>query len=193
VRPCCAVVLSVLIAASFAPACSRGSSATEDRASGDQERTPVVEGPCTGTGLQSEGFAQVRQTVEGGPLFQAVAANTSLRSCQASGDEKVTIDYQFANGASLRATRDARIEYFDQEVQFASPPASDPIDILTRTERAVFASDGCGIDWKKGEKQPTGESSGTEMVYRGDTCNCQARVRSDASGRPLTLTFRSAC
>jgi hypothetical protein len=144
--------------------------------------------------VQGEALAQVRHTVESGPLFQAVAANTALTSCRATGEaEKVVIEYHFADGASVRATRDPRIEYFDEEVQLASPPAANAVDLLTRTERAVFATDGCGIDWKDPETLPAGESKGTETIYRGDTCNCQARVRSDASGRPLVLTFRSAC
>ena len=33
----------------------------------------------------------------------------------------------------------------------------------------------------------------TETIYRGDTCNCQARVRKDKAGRTVGLVFRSAC
>jgi hypothetical protein len=195
VRPHWALIVSILVATSLATACSRGTSATANGASADQASKPAPPVSCSATGVQGEGLAQARQTVESGPLFQAAAANTSLASCRATGAaEKVVIEYQFADGGSLRATRDPSIEYFDQEVRFASPPAASPVDLLTRTERAVFAADGCGIDWKDGQTQPSaGPSKETETVYRGETCNCQARIRSDASGRPLTLTFRSAC
>ena len=189
------VVAAVLTGACLAAACSRGAATAENPASSDQATGRAAEISCSGTGVRGDALAQVRQTVEGGPLFQAVAANTSLTSCRATGEaEKVIVEYRFADGGALRATRDPSIEYFDQEVRFASPPATNPLDLLTRTERAVFAAEGCGINWKDGQTQPAAATpKETETVYRGDTCNCQARVRHDADGRPVALIFRSAC
>ena len=94
----------------------------------------------------------------------------------------------------MRVTRNAQIEYSDQEVRFASPPSESPVAVLTRTEQAAFDGKGCGIDWRSGDTSAASDDpSARETVYRGDTCNCQARVRSDAKGRVVGLLFRSAC
>jgi hypothetical protein len=68
------------------------------------------------------------------------------------------------------------------------------VPILSGTERAAFGTSGCGIDWKTGESRPVaGEPGASELVYRGDTCNCQARVQRNGSGEVVGLMLRSAC
>ena len=89
---------------------------------------------------------------------------------------------------TTRASRDN-----DQEARFASPLAEDAVALLTRVEQASFGTPGCGIDWRQPETRPASDDpKATESIYRGDTCNCQARVRSDAAGHVTGLVFRSA-
>jgi hypothetical protein len=67
------------------------------------------------------------------------------------------------------------------------------INELTDAEQAAFGADGCGIDWRQPETRPPDAERVTETIYRGDVCNCQARVRSDTAGHVAGLIVRSAC
>jgi hypothetical protein len=130
-----------------------------------------------------------------GPLYAALARQSSVASCRIGNDSSaVTLEYTFRDGGWLQARRDPRIEYNNQEARFAMPPAEDPVAMLTRAEQLAFVPDGCGIDWRTPETQPSGDDpSTTETIYRGDVCNCQARVRKDTTGRVMRLLLRSAC
>jgi hypothetical protein len=47
---------------------------------------------------------------------------------------------------------------------------------------------------KRGSLRPVGDGAkDVEIVFRGDTCNCQAFIRRDPVGRVRGLTLRSAC
>ena len=161
----------------------------------EQGSPPSTVIPCSGSDAAQADVAEVRRAVESGPLFQAVSDSSAATSCAATRDGKtVTLDYQFRDGSSLRATRDPVIEYTELTARLTSPPAQEPVEIMQRVERAAFSPDGCGIDWKTSQEQrPTDDPRATDRVYRGDTCNCQAVVRTDATARVAGLTFRSAC
>lgn len=139
--------------------------------------------------------ATLRRTVETGPLYTLMAKTTTLASCRIGTESgRLALDYTFRNGGSLRVRHDPRIEYNDLEARFASPPMEDAVALLTRIEQASFGAAGCGIDWRRAETPPAGgDTKVTESIYRGDTCNCQARVRRDAAGHVVGLVFRSAC
>ena len=108
--------------------------------------------------------------------------------------DSLTVEYTFSDGGWLRVTQQPRIEYFDQEVRLTSPLTEDPVAVLKRAEQAAFDQQGCGIEWQHAEKQSAeDDKSATETIYRGDLCNCQARVRTDAAGRVVGLLLRSAC
>ena len=105
----------------------------------------------------------------------------------------MVLDYTFDAGGQLHVERDASIEFTLQDARFAAPVPLDGREILMRAERAAFGAKGCDIEWR-GEPQPAKDDSRLrETVYRGATCNCQARVRNDAAGRTVGLIFRSAC
>jgi len=105
-----------------------------------------------------------------------------------------SFECRFFDGALLRAKHDVHIEYFEQEVQFLLPPTEDPVAILARAERASFGPEGCGINWRRSEIQSVKDISGiTEMVFRGEVCNCQARIRRDAANNVIGLMLRSVC
>jgi hypothetical protein len=165
----------------------------------EQTAAPAPRIDCTTdpalTPQDLEAGTLLRTTVEAGPLFGTAAAGTPAASCRIGSDAgAVTLDYTFGNGAAMRVRRDARIEYTSQEVRPAAPPTENAVAILTRTERSSFAPDGCGMDWAKPETAAaTDEPASSDTIYRGDVCNCQARIRTDASGRIVSLVFRSAC
>jgi hypothetical protein len=123
------------------------------------------------------------------------AERSAIASCRISvEDGVVTLDYRFEGGGALRATRDASIEYSDQQVRFPAPPAEGIDALLRRAERSAFGDGGCGIDWDRRTTEPASDdASASETVYRGEVCNCQARIRTDAGGRAVGATFRSTC
>jgi hypothetical protein len=138
---------------------------------------------------------ELRRSVEKGPLYTVPAAAAGVASCHVRYDSAVIeLEYRFKDGGWLHVKRDARIEYTEQEARFALSPAENPVTILAGAERAAFGPDGCGIDWRQAETQPAGDDpSATETVFRGDVCNCQARIRRDAAGRIVGLVLRSTC
>jgi hypothetical protein len=138
--------------------------------------------------------AALLTTVESGPLYALLAGSSPSASCNATLDNgRVVLEYRFGSSSTLRMTADPRIEYTDQEARLAAPPTEDPVEILKRIERSAFP-EGCGVDWTAPEAQ-TGRDAviAHEEVFRGTTCNCQARVGETASGRVASLGFRSAC
>ena len=111
------------------------------------------------------------------------------------------LDLRFGNGSALHAEHDAGIEMVNQEARLAAAPPEDPVAILTRAERDVLGSAGCGIDWKRTETRPVEEdtapgarrAAAIDTVYRGETCNCQVWIRRDEAKRVIGLGLRSAC
>jgi hypothetical protein len=139
--------------------------------------------------------AALLTAVENGPLYALLAGSSPAAvSCNATVDDgRIVLEFGFGPAGTLRMTADPRIEYTDQEARLAAPPTEDPVEILKRIERSAFP-EGCGVDWTAPEAQ-TGRDAviAHEEVFRGTTCNCQARVGETASGRVASLGFRSAC
>lgn len=140
-------------------------------------------------------LASLRRTVETGPVYALMARKAGVTSCRTRNESgRLELDYRFLDGGSLCVRHDPSIEYNDLEARFASPLAEDAIALLTRVEQASLGATGCGIDWRQAEtRHVSDDPKATESIYRGDTCNCQARVRSDAAGRVTGILFRSAC
>jgi hypothetical protein len=68
------------------------------------------------------------------------------------------------------------------------------VALLRRAEHAAFGRDGCGIDWRAPAAETAPEQPDARSdVFRGDVCNCQARIGRDARGRTRTLGFSSTC
>jgi hypothetical protein len=148
------------------------------------------------TPQQARDAAEWQAAVEQGPLYAAASASSPRSACELAldADGQLTLSYRFRDGNALRASRNPAIEYDEQSVRFEQPPAEDALALLARAERAAFSDGGCGIDWKPDEVGAVdGQPGVTETVYRGDVCNCQARVRRGAQGQVLALLLRSAC
>jgi len=164
-----------------------------------QAPAPAAAADCTPADAaaprpDAQAVAELRRAVEAGPLY-AVASQSGVAACRVTQDSgAIRLDYTFRDRTTLRSSRNVQIEYSDQEVRFATPLRDSAVPILTRTEQAAFDGKGCDIDWERGDTRPASDDpSARETIYRGDTCNCQARVRSDANGGVVGLLFRSAC
>jgi hypothetical protein len=106
---------------------------------------------------------------------------------------QVTLEYAFADGGALTFERNPAIEYSNQEIRIAGLSAGDAVALLRRVERSASEPEGCGIDWADAEPVESATPGMTETAYYGESCNCQARVRTDASKSVTGLVFRSAC
>jgi hypothetical protein len=69
---------------------------------------------------------------------------------------------------------------------------SKAIALLKSAERYEYGSDGCAIVWRKAAEESAALDGGREAVYRGDSCNCQARITSRHS-YAVVLVLKSAC
>ncbi|GAA5181832.1 hypothetical protein GCM10025771_29680 [Niveibacterium umoris] len=138
----------------------------------------------------------LRDATEKGPLFVTLARHSALRSCEtrSNGAAALTLRYRFANGDRLIVQRDATIEFLDQSAQLKNGMTEPPESVLSAAEIAAFGEGGCGIDWKSPESSASADHPAeVTYIYRGETCNCQARIRRAANGRLIALTLRSAC
>ncbi|MDZ7591854.1 MAG: hypothetical protein U5L05_14500 [Rubrivivax sp.] len=155
---------------------------------------------CAVAGLQGEAsrrteFEALRRSIEAGTL-QRVAALPGPATCvgQVDAEGSIRIDYRYADGSVLQVLRQSRIESTEFNLRFAQPRTGPVQDILVELERAAFGAAGCGIDWQRATTEPAGDASrSVDTVYRGEVCNCQARVRRDDQGRVVLLALRSAC
>jgi len=155
---------------------------------------------CAVAGLQGDAgrrteFEALRRSVEGGEL-QRVAALPGPATClgQVDAGGSIQIDYRYADGSALQVRRQSRIESTDFNLRLGQARAGPVQDILVELERTAFGAAGCGIDWQRATTEPAADGRrGVDTVYRGDVCNCQARVRRDEQGRVVVLALRSAC
>jgi hypothetical protein len=103
------------------------------------------------------------------------------------------LTYTFRRGAKLIARTDPKIEFSEQRVQLVHMDSAKALALLKRAELDAYQPGGCGISWTNGEEEsPPGAGGTREIVYRGDTCNCQARlIYKDNS--VVILVLRSTC
>ena len=107
-------------------------------------------------------------------------------------DTIVKLTYSFRNKATLESTVTAGAESAEQRMQVRSITANAATALLKIAEKSSF-NGGCGIVWGKPAEEAAGDQPGTrELVYRGDTCNCQARLVYKGKS-VIGLILRSAC
>lgn len=136
----------------------------------------------------------MRRGVESEKLF-AVPAVAGVASCTVQYAAGATqLEYRFKNGGWLTAKRDPRIEYSEQSARIVLPPSVDPVALLDDAEHHAFGAQGCGIDWRHGSVEAAENAAdGTDTVFRGNVCNCQARMRRLPQSDMVWLVLRSAC
>ena len=108
-------------------------------------------------------------------------------------DSRTDLTYTFRHGAQLIARIDPKAEFSEQRMELVQMSTDQAIALLKRAELSSYPPGGCGISWTSPEEESTGDTSGThETVYRGDTCNCQARLTYKGQ-YIVVLVLRSAC
>jgi hypothetical protein len=129
----------------------------------------------------------LQQNVTAGLFYKALVMQAGKPlSCRVDVDgAKTTITYSFKKHAELRAEVDQTIEASEQRIKTRMPMAN-AIQLLKDAEKDLYPPGGCGIAWDHPQ------SSSGETVYRGTTCNCQARV-TGRGNYAVTLILRSAC
>lgn len=184
---CIAIVHAVALGSS----CSRASESPRDTPpTASVECVPALSSAAPDPKM----LRDLRTSAEGSSLFQAARASGVVVSCEATSQNSLlTLTFRFSDKTSFTIGRDPQIEYTSQEVSFAQPLADDASTILKRGEREAFGADGCGIDWSAGHTEPSADGVSSDRVFRGDVCQCQARIRSDKTSRVIGLLLRSTC
>lgn len=140
--------------------------------------------------LQSA-YPPLRHRIEAGPLYQALekrlgSPRSCARSVQAGG---LRLTYEFSRNGALVAHIDPRTEFSEQRVNLQGLDEAEAKSLLQAAETNAFGATGCGLNWERPEGSLGGSS---EVVYRGDACNCQARIVYEDE-KVIGLVLRSAC
>jgi hypothetical protein len=154
----------------------------------------AIEGAASGE--TAANALALQRNIETSLLYTVPASTEGVATCriQYQPDGVFALEYRFRGGGSLHVTRDARIEYTELDARFRLTAKQAPEAILASAERAAFGPKGCGIDWRQFETRPAEDGRGmSETVFRGEVCNCQARIHRNAVGQVIGLMFRSAC
>jgi hypothetical protein len=185
--------LVALVLVGLLAACSSGAKKVDAPA----KPVPLI---CTGDlshaspELQSA-YPPLRHRVEAGPLYQALEKRlgpprTCTRSVQAGG---LHLTYEFPHNGALVAQIDPRTEFSEQRVNLQGLDEAEAKSLLQAAETSAFGATGCGLNWERPATEEPGTLGGSsEVVYRGDACNCQARVGYDDE-KVIGLVLRSAC
>jgi hypothetical protein len=135
------------------------------------------------------------QRVEAGPFYKELLRRKGKpESCEVVLDgDKITLSYAFRGKARLDAEVNPDIEFSRQGMQVRGISERKGLALLKETEKNFVGRNGCGVNWNRPAEELSGEQAGSrELVYRGDVCNCQARVIYEG-GSVAALIFSSAC
>jgi hypothetical protein len=157
---------------------------------------PVCAGDLSKASAQlQKAYPAFQRRIEAGSFYHALERRlgpprSCARSLQAGA---LSLTYEFPRSGALLAQIDPRIEFSEQRVKLQGLEENEAKSLLQAAETNAFGATGCGLNWE----QPTTEEPGTfggssEVVYRGDACNCQVRVVYD-DGKVIGLVLRSAC
>jgi hypothetical protein len=135
------------------------------------------------------------QRLRGGALYRELVREFgNPRSCSLEFDGgAIGFSFRFRRNGELSARIDPRIESSEQRVEGPRMKVTEAIAILKAAEKETYRPNGCGIQWDQPEEETSDVPAGLrEKVFRGDVCNCQARVRTRGD-RAVLLVLRSAC
>jgi hypothetical protein len=134
---------------------------------------------------------QLQQHLSASPFFRAMSARYGKpRFCKAELDgERISMTYTFRGGARVAAKVDPTIEYSEERADVRRMDSARAMTLLQEAERYKTPG-GCGMQWTNPEEE---KAAGTrDVIYRGTTCNCQARL-TYKNTYVVALLLRSAC
>lgn len=138
---------------------------------------------------------ELEQRVEAGPFYRKMLRQLGKPNrCDTKLDgENIALSYVFRDDAHLDARVNSSIEYSEQRAEFLGLSREKALALLKKGALDSFGREGCGIDWNQPQEQTAGDTAGSRAtVFRGDSCNCQARIvyRGDSV---VALVLSSAC
>jgi hypothetical protein len=142
-----------------------------------------------------EAYATLLKQLIGSPFYHALSSKFgAARSCSPRFDSSsVAVTIEFGPRARLSARVNPSSELSEQRLDNPGFPRARVKMLLRQQAEATYGANACGIDWSRPEiERSSGAHATTDTIYRGDTCNCQARLRYDKSGLSQVL-LRSTC
>jgi hypothetical protein len=124
---------------------------------------------------------EFQRRLEAGPFYIELQRRLGKpKSCslklKLDGDT-IALSYVFRHHARLSARTNPTIEYSQQRAELRGLSREDSIALLKKAEAASYGQDGCGINWTHSEDEATDDPPKSHAtVFRGDSCNCQARI-----------------
>jgi hypothetical protein len=111
-----------------------------------------------------------------------------------SDDGGTSLTYSFGDNGRLIARIDPSAELSEQRVELDREfmDSAKAISLLKTAELDAYPPHGCGIVWTNGEEESPASMGTRQVVYRGNACNCQARLTYKGKG-VIALVLRSAC
>ncbi len=149
-------------------------------------------------GISATGQKQVRdfeQRVKAGPFYRKMLQQLGKpQSCNVKQDgDSIALSYAFRGDAHLDAQVNSTIESSQQRAEFRGLNRERALALLKKGESDSYGKDGCGIDWSKPEEQSMEAPPGSRAtVFRGDSCNCQARIVYQGKS-VVAVVLSSAC
>jgi hypothetical protein len=148
--------------------------------------------------MPAAGQKQIRdlqQHVEAGPFYRKMLQELGKpQSCSAKHEgDAIALSYAFPKDAHLDVRTNATIESSMLRATFSGLDREKALALLKKGESESYGKDGCGIDWKRPEDETADSPAGSRAtVYRGDSCNCQARILYQGNS-VVALVLSSAC
>lgn len=148
---------------------------------------------CSSKSLDLE-IRTLQQQMTAGPFYKELLLHFGKPlTCSVDVQNGGTnLTYTFRRGVQLIAQTDPKIEFTEQRIELIHMDTAKAIALLKRAELDAYRPGGCGISWTSGQEESPGAASRREIVYRGDTCNCQARLIYK-DNYVVMLVLRSAC
>lgn len=145
--------------------------------------------------LAEPAIRNLQESLKAGPFYKELLLQFGKPlSCILEFDDgKIGLIYTFRGRVQLMARIDLRIEISEQRMQIPRMEMTKAIALLKAAEKDAYRPNGCGITWDRPAEESTGGQAGfREAVYRGTTCNCQARV-TYRNSYAVSLMLKSAC
>jgi hypothetical protein len=164
-------------------------------ASAAQQQACTAKHPGGIPTLAEPEIRNLQENLKAGPFYRELLLQFGKPlSCNLEFDDgKIGLTYAFHGGVQLMSRIDRKIEISEQRVQIPRMEMTKAIALLKAAERDAYGPNGCGITWDHPAEESIGGPAGfREAVYRGTTCNCQARVTSRNS-YAVSLVLKSAC
>jgi len=136
-----------------------------------------------------------QQRVKAGLFYKALLSDFGKpTTCSLEvQDTSLQLTYAFHDRAQLTVGSDRSIEFNEQRLQVRRMETKKAMELLKKAEREMYQPNGCGIVWDHPSEESFDAPTGSrETVYRGTSCNCQARLTSQ-SKYAVSLVLQSAC